>query len=84
MSPLEHPFLVVLLLWPAPGAATVVVHLGLEEMTHASDVIAHAQVKSVEVIAPTEGVLLTRVTFHARDVLRGKEDFQTDELVVQV
>ena len=76
--------LVVFLLWPFTATATVVVHLGLEEMSQASDVIAHAAVKSVEVIAPSPGVLLTRITFHARDVVRGEGDFHSGDLTVVV
>ena len=76
--------LAVFVLWPLSSGATVVVHVGLEEMSQASHVIVHAQVKSVEIIAPQEGVLMTRVTFQARDVIRGQKDFEEGELTVQV
>lgn len=74
----------LVVLWPATAAATVLIHVGLDELIDVSDVIAHVDVESVEFISPREGVIKTRTTFRARDVLLGSEDFDGDRIVVEV
>ncbi len=74
----------LVLLWPSAASATVLIHVGLDELIDISDVIAHVNVESVEYFSPQEGVIKTRTTFRAREILEGAEDFDGDRLVVEV
>ena len=76
--------LLLVVLWPASASATVVIHVGLDELTEISHVIAHVDVESVEFVQPRPGVIKTRPTFRAREILRGAEDFDGELLVVEV
>ena len=66
---------VLLLLFVVPSSvgATVVLEVGLEEMTHASQVILHGKVSAVEVLERSgePGAIYTEVTCRAGEVLKG-------------
>lgn len=76
-------FFVTLLLvsgWFSSVNATVVIRVGLEEMTHASDVVFHGQVERVDVLAPSDGPVTTRMTLRAHEILKGPEHFKDGKL----
>ena len=66
--------------WFSAANATVVIRVGLEEMTHASDVVFHGQVEKVDVLTPTDGPVTTRMTLRAHEVLKGSQHFQEGRL----
>jgi hypothetical protein len=66
------------------ATATVVLQVGLEEMTHGSDVIVHATVEQTRTVGgPSEGApISTVVTFRAIEVLAGAAHVQSGRLDV--
>ena len=66
--------------WFTTANATVVIRVGLEEMTHASDVVFHGHVEQVDVLTPTDGPVTTRMTLRAHEVLKGSQHFQKGTL----
>ena len=57
-----------------PAAATVVLVPTLEEMTHRSDVVVHAVVRTQEVLEKRKGKLVTRTVLEVVDGLSGAKD----------
>jgi hypothetical protein len=73
--------LLLALAFAAPARATVVLEVGLEEMTHASDLVLHGVVAKTDVVAVggVPGHLVTDVTFRLVEVWKG-ERLAPDEL----
>jgi len=65
--------LMLLFVVPTTAGATVVLEVGLEEMTNASQVILHGTVSAVEVKERSgqPGAIYTEITFRAEEVLKG-------------
>ena len=63
----------ILIFWPVVAQSTVVLEVGLEEMTHASQVIFRGAVAEVVVgeRVGRDGAIVTTTTFHVVDVLKG-------------
>ena len=70
------------LMIPATAPATVVIEVGLEEMTHASTVVFHGIVEQVVVRQHPDrkGALTTEITFQSLEMIKGTAHFRDGHL----
>ena len=84
-SPLFFAFVISILFGLiAQAQATVVLRVGLEEMTHASDVVFQGQVEAVDVLTPSDGPITTRITLRAHTILKGADQFEDGLLQIHL
>ncbi len=78
--------LMSILVVPPSAEATVVMEVGLEEMSHASAVVFHGVVENVQVTEAPEkpGAIHTEVRFRASEILKGKSHFQESLLTISL
>ncbi|NUN14221.1 MAG: hypothetical protein HUU55_11355 [Myxococcales bacterium] len=71
---------------PTSSLATVVLQVGIDEMTHTSQVILHATVESVETVTLPDrpGAVFTDVTFVGLEALKGSALLVNNRLTVRV
>lgn len=71
---------------PNPSLATVVLQVGIDEMTHTSQVVLHATVESVETVTLVDrpGAVFTDVTFVGHDALKGSAFLVNNRLTVRL
>ena len=78
--------LMSILILPPAAQATVVMEVGLEEMTHASAVVFHGVVEHVQVVEPADrpGAIHTEVRFRASEILKGAPHFDQSLLTISL